>query len=155
MSIAPGNANPKLNIAAEIVIAAIAIVGALASAYFELSATTSAAAGLLTATSILTGLTFTMALRFWERSLDARSNVELIFDEERKEVLDSMRTALLWTVLSGVVSTAWLAGMLLVMGIGPAAIWATSLAAGLVFYQLLNVVRSIFSLYGASYTLRP
>jgi hypothetical protein len=120
----------------------------------QLGVRTNAIGALLTATSIMTGLTFTMALRFWERSIDARSNPDLIFDTERKAVLDTMRTLLLWTVLAGILSTTWLSGLAIFVGTGAAEPYATGIAAGLIAYQLIYVLRSLLSLYWASYTLR-
>ena len=115
---------------------------------------TNGIAGLLTATSIMTGLVFTMAMRFWERSLDARSDPDMIFDHKRRNTTDDMRTLLLWTVFAGMVSTAWLGALAIVVGTQHADAWATGVAAGLVTYQLLYVGRSLVSLYSASYTLR-
>lgn len=149
-----GDARKRRN---SIGIAAAMLVGAVAAgvAVWQLGVETNAIGGLLTATSIMTGLTFTMAMRFWERSIDARSDPNLIFDEERKAVLDGMRTLLLWTVLAGILSTSWLAALAIFVGTGTACAWATGIAAGAVTYQLLYVLRSLLSLYWASYTLRP
>ena len=153
LSITPNAPKRAVNVALE---ASIVLVAATAGVVVWLLGIETRAAGvLLTATSIMTGLTFTMAMRFWERCLDARSNPDLIIDEERKQVLDSMRTILLWTVLAGILSTAWLAGLALVLGDRAAAAWSTGLSAALVAYQLLYVLRSLISLYWSSYTLRP
>lgn len=115
---------------------------------------TTALGALLTATSIMTGLTFTMAMRFWERSIDARSNPDLVFNTERLDTLDSMRTTLLWTVLAGLISTTWLAGAALSIGSNLSAAWVSGVSAALVAYQLAYVFRSLISLYAASYSLR-
>ena len=110
---------------------------------------------LLTATSIMTGFIFTLSLRFWERSLDARSDVSLAFDAQRLILLDRMRSHLVWTVLVGVLSTGSFAictffvqsktGM-------PVAI--TALLGFLVLYQLTLVLASLFLFYDAAYSLR-
>jgi hypothetical protein len=153
LAITPGSPKPALNVGLEI---GIFVIGAGAGVLVWLLGIETRAAGvLLTATSIMTGLTFTMAMRFWERSLDARSNPDFVFDNERKQVLDSMRTLLLWTVLAGILSTGWLAALALVLGDHAAAAWSTGVSAGLVAYLLLNVLRSLLSLYWSSYTLRP
>lgn len=115
---------------------------------------TTALGALLTATSIMTGLTFTMAMRFWERSIDARSDPDVVFNTERLNTLDSMRTTLLWTVLAGLISTAWLAGAALVIGSNFSAAWVSGVSAAFVTYQLSYVLRSLLALYAASYTLR-
>jgi hypothetical protein len=154
LALTPGNESrrsPSLWIEAGI-LSLSALVGVVV---WLMGIETDAIGGLLTATSIMTGLTFTMAMRFWERSIDARSNPDLIFDEERKAVLDNMRTLLLWTVLAGMVSTTWLAGLAIFVGSGAVSAWATGIAAGLVAYLLLYVLRSLLELYWASYTLRP
>lgn len=153
LSITPGSSRRSLSIWLEVgIFGAAVVVGVVV---WLLGIETTGAPALLTATSIMTGLTFTMAMRFWERSLDARSNPDLIFDKERKEVLDSMRTVLLWTVLAGVVSTGWLAAVAINVGSQPLAAASTGISAGLVAYQMLYVLRSLLSLYWASYTLRP
>lgn len=115
---------------------------------------TNANGALLTATSIMTGLVFTMTMRFWERSLDARSDPDLLFDAPRRTTIDTMRTMLLWTVFAGIASTAWLAVLALVYGTGSSPAWPTGVSAGLVTYQMFYVVRSLLALYSASYTLR-
>lgn len=116
--------------------------------------TTDANGALLAATSIMTGLVFTMAMRFWERSLDARADPDLLFDAPRRNVLDTMRTTLLWTVFAGITSTAWFAALALVYGTATSPAWVTGISAGLVTYQLFYVVRALLALYSASYTLR-
>ncbi|ANP73540.1 hypothetical protein [Cryobacterium arcticum] len=130
------------------------IATAVAATVWLLGIETDAMGSLLTATSIMTGLVFTMAMRFWERSLDARSDPDLIFDEKRRNTLDDMKTLLLWTVFAGIVSTAFLAGVAINVGAAKASAWTTGVAAGLISYQLLYVSRALLSLYSSSYTLR-
>ncbi|RFA07947.1 hypothetical protein B7R54_01000 [Subtercola boreus] len=153
LGLAPGVPRRGIRLWLELAILVAAVV--VSVVVLCMAVRTNAVGALLTATSIMTGLTFTMAMRFWERSIDARSNPDLIFDEERKSVLDNMRTLLLWTVLAGLASTSWLAGLAIFVGTSAADPWATAVAAGLVAYQLLYVLRSIVELYWASYTLRP
>jgi hypothetical protein len=120
----------------------------------------SAVAPLLTATSIMTGLTFTMALRFWERSVDARRDPFLATDGERLALLDDMRTHLVWTVLVGVISTAWLALMVLFadtappkwLSVGPT-LGAVG-ASALVIYLVTLVGGVLVQFYTAGYALR-
>jgi hypothetical protein len=114
----------------------------------------SAVAGLLTATSILTGLTFTMALRFWERSIDARSDPDALADGYRLQVLDKMRTHLIWTVMVGVVATAFLA-LCLIFAVGPLNPQLSFIAAFLVTYQVLLVGGALFRFSELAYYLRP
>lgn len=115
---------------------------------------------LLTATSILTGLTFTMALKFWERSIDARSDPFLATDGPRLTLLDNMRTHLVWTVLVGVASTMWLVVMALLGEVAPPS-WfelapyvGCAGAGALVIYQVTLVGGALVQFYEASYSLR-
>lgn len=110
---------------------------------------TVAVGALLTATSIMTGLTFTMAMRFWERRVDARSDPDIMFDLQRVNLLDAMSTHLLWTVVAGILSTAWLAGAALVSG-SSVAPWASGIAGGLFAYQLMLVLHGLVKLYSAA-----
>ena len=95
-----------------------------------------------------------MTMYFWQRSVDARSDPDLLFDAPRRNLLDTMRTMLLWTTLAGVVSTAWFAGLLIVFGTGDSPGWSTGVSVGLLVYQFYYVLRSLLALYSASYTLR-
>jgi drug/metabolite transporter (DMT)-like permease len=115
---------------------------------------TDATGALLSATSILTGLIFTMAMRFWERSIDIRDDPNAFLNPERVGTIDRMRSQLIWTVLCGIVSTSWLAGMALTTGNAVSTVWAAAVAAGLIVYQLAQVGVALLSLYAASYTLR-
>jgi len=110
--------------------------------------------GLLTATSILTGLTFTMALRFWERSIDARTNAGTLADGPRLQVLDKMRAHLVWTVLVGVAGTAFLALGVIFTATTPS-VWLSAVAAFLVIYQVLLVGGALLRFYELAYVLRP
>ena len=108
---------------------------------------------LLTATSILTGLTFTMALRFWERSIDARRDPFMATDALRLNIVDRLRAHLIWTVFAGVMST----GVLLLVTIFALARIPTgvvALAAGLATYQVCLVGGGLIEFYRASYDLR-
>lgn len=107
---------------------------------------------LLTATSIITGLTFTMAMRFWERRIEINSAPLTAGYLQRKELIESLGTHLIWTVLVGVVTTAWTAFSALVSGASLAA-WATGICAGLLGYQLILVAESLLKLYTSSIEL--
>jgi hypothetical protein len=121
---------------------------------------TIALAPLLTATSILTGLTFTMALRFWERSVDARRDPFLATDGPRLTLLDDLRAHLTWTVLIGVIGTGWLVIMALFNTVTPPSwsAWLPSFgvvgASFLVAYQLTLVAGALRVFYAAAYGLR-
>lgn len=61
-----------------------------------------ASTGLLTATSILTGFTFSMAVVFWNKSIDTRRDPRWMSDGDALEVIDRIRTHLVFTVFMGV-----------------------------------------------------
>lgn len=113
---------------------------------------TIAVGAVLTATSIITGLTFTMAMRFWEKRVDITAAPQTAGYLERKAVVDELGTHLIWTVLVGVASTAWSAFGALVSGQN-LAVWATAVCATLLTYQLLMVVEALLKLYTSSIEL--
>lgn len=111
-------------------------------------------APLLTATSILTGLTFALALRFWERSIDARRDPFVATDAARLNLIDRLKAHLIWTVLVGVGSTLLLA-LIAIFGrpyATPLAV--TACAATLIVYQIVLVGGGLIEFYRASYDLR-
>lgn len=67
------------------------------------------APGLLTAISILTGFTFTMAITFWTKTIEARRDPSWATDRESLQAIDQARTHMIWTVLIGVLAVALLA----------------------------------------------
>ena len=113
---------------------------------------TIAVGAVLTATSIITGLTFTMAMRFWERRIDISSAKQTAGYLQRKTLVDEMGTHLIWTVLVGVASTAWAAFGALVSGANLEP-WATAVCATLLTYQLLMVAEALLKLYTSSIEL--
>jgi hypothetical protein len=123
-------------------------------AFFLLRPGTLSIGPLLTATSILTGLTFTLALRFWERSVDARRDPLQARDGKRLTLLDRMKSHLVWTVIIGVLSTLILT--LSALFVDPACVptsvgVVTSFA---VVYQISLVAGALLEFYRASYDLR-
>lgn len=117
-----------------------------------LNISTIAVGAVLTATSIITGLTFTMAMRFWERRIDITSAPQNAGYLQRKALIDELGTHLIWTVLVGVLSTAWAAFCALVSG-QSLAVWATAVCATLLSYQLLMVAEGLLKLYTSSIEL--
>jgi len=113
---------------------------------------TIAVGAVLTATSIITGLTFTMAMRFWERRIDISMAPQTAGYLERKALVDELGTHLIWTVLVGVASTAWSAFGALVSGPN-LAVWATAVCAIFLSYQLLMVSEALLKLYTSSIEL--
>lgn len=113
---------------------------------------TVAAGAVLTATSIITGLTFTMAMRFWERRIEIASAPQTAGYLARRRLIENMGRQLIWTVLAGVVSTVWTAFAAIVSGESVAP-WATGVCAGLLAYQLILVAKSLLHLYTSSIEL--
>lgn len=113
---------------------------------------TVASSAVLTATSIITGLTFTMAMRFWERRIDVASAPQTAGYLQRRKLIERVGTQLIWTVLVGVLSTVWTAFAALVSG-DSVAPWATGVCAGLLSYQMLLVAKSLLVLYTSSIEL--
>ncbi len=111
-------------------------------------------AAMLTATSILTGLTFTMALRFWEKSIDARRDPNIASDGARLDLLDRMRAHLVWTVLIGVISTFVLALVAIFASPADVPVPIFASATFLVVYQISLVGGALIEFYRASYDLR-
>lgn len=114
--------------------------------------------GLLTATSVFTGLVFALALEFWSRSIDARSNPTYLDDGGRRlPLFDEMRTYLLITVAVGVLSTATL-GALIVFGSDGTELlstWGSAISITLMLYQLLLVLGAVLRMAQTGYLLRP
>lgn len=107
----------------------------------------------LTATSILTGFTFAMAMQMWKSSLDARRDERYAFDPIVLSTLDEMRTRLVWAVAVGVGSSVWLAGLWLFTVDQPAR-WALAIGTFLFVYQVTLVVDALRTFHAAAITLR-
>lgn len=119
---------------------------------FWLQVSTIAVSAVLTATSIITGLTFTMAMKFWEKRIDITTAPQTAGYLQRKALVDELGTHLIWTVLVGVASTTWSAFGALVSG-QSLAVWATAVCATLLSYQLLMVGEALLKLYTSSIEL--
>lgn len=110
---------------------------------------------LLTATSILTGLTFSMTTTFWGKSIDARRSPQWATNSQILETIDENKYHLMWTVLVGVLSTASLAlTSVFANPTSGAPVWATALCAGLFIYLLTLVVGAIQRFAEAALILR-
>lgn len=107
---------------------------------------------LLTATAILTGITFTMALRFSERSIDSRRDPFTSIDGAALNFIDNMRSLLVWITGVGVCSTLVLAlTTLYSQPIYPVVVFV---AVALFVYTLLLVMASLYLLHVSTYQLR-
>lgn len=117
---------------------------------------------LLTATSILTGFTFSMAVVFWNKTIDARRDPRFSTSGAALNEIDGMRTHLIFTVGIGV-ATVLTTTLYLIFGsldpdagsllAGVAAV-GSAVAAGLVVYLITLVVASLYRFNRAVYTLR-
>lgn len=110
-------------------------------------------AGLLTATSILTGLTFSMATTFWAKSIDARDRPDQALNSRVLDALDTTRTHLIWTVVVGVAATAVFA-LISVFAPSGAPVWISATGAGLVIYMLTLVGAALHRFYVTAFILR-
>ena len=126
---------------------------AAASVYLFRAHPQGAPTALLTATSILTGFTFAMAMQMWKQSLDARRDTRYAFDPDALELLDLMRTRLVWTVWVGVLSSTWLAGVWMFTVSQPDR-WALAVSAFLFIYQVVLVGTALWRFHAAAITLR-
>lgn len=97
------------------------------------------AALMLTATSILTGLTFSMSTTFWGKAIDARHDPKRALDPLVLDVLDRNLNHLLWTVGVGVLATGVLAVTALFSGVGGVPPLVTAVVALLVVYLVTLV----------------
>lgn len=111
-------------------------------------------AGLLTATSILTGLTFSMATTFWTKSIEARRRPDQALNERILTSLDETRTHLVWTVVIGLAATAALALISVFSPGGSAPVWVSAIAAALVIYMLTLVGAALHKFYVTAFILR-
>lgn len=105
---------------------------------------TTSSAALLTATSILTGATFSMAVVFWNKSIDARRDPRLTVSSKVLSLLDRVRTHLIYTVMIG----AGAVGLLVVNAIFGEHLKSFSgllvaVTSGMVFYLITLFVASL------------
>lgn len=120
------------------------------------------AGALLTATSILTGFTFSMAVVFWNKTIDARRDPRFSTSADALNEIDTMRVHLIYTVGVGVATVLITTLYLLFSGLDPrpgdflnaVAAAGTSVAAGLVVYLITLVVASLYRFNRAVLLLR-
>lgn len=112
------------------------------------------AALLLTATSILTGLTFSMTTTFWSKNIDARRDPQRALDALTLNVLDRNLTHLLWTVSVGVTATGVLAVTAVFTGTMGAPSWVTAICAFFIVYLVTLVGVALHRFTEAALLLR-
>lgn len=113
------------------------------------------AAFLLAATSILAGMTFTMTVTFWNKSLDARRDPTRALQADILKSIDENLQHLVWTVLVGVSSTGFFA--LVALFASPtsgAPVWASAICGGLLMYLITLVGLALHRFAEAALTLR-
>lgn len=112
------------------------------------------AALLLTATSILTGLTFSMTTTFWGKNIDARRDPKRALDAFTLDILDRNLNHLLWTVTVGVAATGVLAVAAIFSGTDGSAPWVTGVAAFFLVYLVTLVGVALHRFTEAALLLR-
>jgi len=128
-----------------------ALVTGLAVGYFDTKL--SNAALLLTSTSILTGLTFSMSATFWSRSIDARRDPQSAGEARVLSLLDETRNHLIWTVMVGIISTGALS-LVAIFSAGVAPVWVSAVCSFLVIYMITLVAGALQKFAEAALTLR-
>ncbi|MBW3084882.1 hypothetical protein KEM60_01071 [Austwickia sp. TVS 96-490-7B] len=115
---------------------------------------------LLTATSILTGFTFSMAVVFWNKSIDARKDPKWSGQNYTLELIDETRTHLIYTVQVGVFAVTAIVSEMMFGSIRGTdwVIWALGwlpvVAGALVIYMITLVMRALKLFNQASIYLR-
>jgi hypothetical protein len=145
-----GRRMPRLRIAQLLLMLPAVVVGGFSAG---VGIHLSSPAGLLTATSILTGITFSMATTFWTKSIEARRRPDQALNSRVLDELDTTRTHLIWTVAVGVTATALLA-LISVFWPSGAPIAVSAVAAALIIYMLTMVGMALHRFYVTSIILR-
>lgn len=125
----------------------------LAVAYALVASDADAGASILAANAVFTALSITMAMFFWPRAINIKSDPEFAAKDQRWHVY-RLTTQLFWTVLVGIVATGLAVVQLVVPSGNP---WETlstitsSISVGLTVYQVLLLGQSVFRLYAATF----
>lgn len=110
---------------------------------------------ILAALAILTGVTFAMAVTFWDRSVQARSDPNMATNAIRLRVIDHMKGHLIYTVVIGVLATGILMVVTLFLEASlPLPSWLAAIVAGTSIYEVTLVGAALVEFYRASYDLR-
>ncbi|MDQ1110693.1 hypothetical protein QE418_000141 [Microbacterium testaceum] len=117
-------------------------------------------ASILAANAVFTALSITMAMFFWPRAINIKSDSEFAARDERWHVY-RLTTQLFWTVLVGIAATGLAVVQLVIpdriefwFGTVELAVTSTvvqSISVGLTVYQVLLLGQSVFRLYAATY----
>lgn len=127
-------------------------------AYGIFGAKTDVGASVLAANAVFTALSITMAMFFWPRAINIKSDKDFALQDERWHVY-RLTTQLFWTVLVGIVATG-LAVVRLVIPVDPdhanppvdvASSLVQAISIGLTIYQVLLLGQSVFRLYAATF----
>lgn len=119
----------------------------------------------LTVTSILTGFTFSMAVVFWNKSIEARRDPAWAVRNEALDLIDSTRTHLIYTVIIGVINVL-IALITTILNATPSPAWmplsvasigqevAVGLTTGLSIYLVCLVAQGLRIFGTAFFVLR-
>lgn len=113
------------------------------------------AAFLLAATSIMAGMTFTMTMTFWNKSLEARRDPAKALQADVLTTIDDNLNHLVWTVMVGVSATGLFA--LVAMFADPvkgAPVAISAVCAGALLYLITLVGVALQRFAEAALTLR-
>lgn len=108
-------------------------------------------AAVLAANAVFTALSVTMAMFFWPRAINVKSDKDFMGKDERWNVY-RLTTQLFWTVMVGILATGLAIAILVIpesWGIVGTVIGAISVA--LTAYQVLLLAQSVARLYAATY----
>lgn len=108
-------------------------------------------AAVLAANAVFTALSVTMAMFFWPRAINIKSDEKFSTKDERWHVY-RLTTQLFWTVLVGIVATG-LAVVQLVIPSDLQFAWTViqAVSVGLTVYQVLLLGQSVSRLYAATF----
>jgi hypothetical protein len=132
------------------------LVGA---AYGFFGSASDAGASVLAANAVFTALSVTMAMFFWPRAINLKSDRDFAAKDERWHVY-RLTTQLFWTVLVGIASTGLAVVQLAIPiviskdGLETQSLFGLivqAVSVGLTIYQVLLLGQSVFRLYSATF----
>lgn len=137
----------------------LAVSIAVGVGYGVFGSATDSGASVLAANAVFTALSVTMAMFFWPRAINLKSDPSFNRSDERWHVY-RLTTQLFWTVLVGILSTGLAVVQLAIpLVVDENGVVATSMvgtivqavSVGLTIYQVLLLGQSVFRLYAATF----
>jgi len=117
-------------------------------------------ASILAANAVFTALSITMAMFFWPRAINIKSDAEFAARDERWHVY-RLTTQLFWTVLVGITATGLAVVQLVIpdkielwsgaLDLSTVSVVVQAVSVGLTVYQVLLLGQSVFRLYAATF----